>query len=109
MESFSEIAQFVTEPGTGPRHLVFHPTKSLAYLFGELDSTVSVLSYDETDGSFTELQKFLLYLLIMMRLMVVLRFVFLLMAVSFMLQTVAITQLLSMLFQKMAKRLNEFN
>ena len=53
----SEIAQFVTEPGTGPRHLVFHPTKSLAYLFGELDSTVSVLSYDETDGSFTELQK----------------------------------------------------
>lgn len=32
----SEIAQFVTEPGTGPRHLVFHPTKSLAYLFGEL-------------------------------------------------------------------------
>lgn len=39
------------------RHLVFHPTKSLAYLFGELDSTVSVLSYDETDGSFTELQK----------------------------------------------------
>ena len=88
---------------------MFHPTKSLAYLFGELDSTVSVLSYDETDGSFTELQKFLLYLLIMMRLMVVLRFVFLLMAVSFMLQTVAITQLLSMLFQKMAKRLNEFN
>ena len=43
----SEIAQFVTEPGTGPRHLVFHPTKSLAYLFGELDSTVSVLSYDD--------------------------------------------------------------
>ena len=60
----------------------------MAYLFGELDSTVSVLSYDETDGSFTELQKFLLYLLIMMRLMVVLRFVFLLITVSFMLQTV---------------------
>ena len=36
----------------------------------------------------------------MMRLMVVLRFVFLLMAVSFMLQTVAITQLLSCCFRK---------
>ncbi|MBO0480750.1 lactonase family protein [Candidatus Enterococcus courvalinii] len=49
-------ATFVAEPGTGPRHLVFHPTQPVAYLFGELDSTVSVLAYQE-DGSFTELQK----------------------------------------------------
>ncbi len=51
---------------------------------GELDSTVSVLSYDETDGSFHRITKsFYFTLLIMMRLMVVLQFVFLLMAVSF--------------------------
>ena len=52
-----EVAVYVAEPGTGPRHLVFHPNKAIAYLFGELDSSVSVLSYDETDGSFTQKQK----------------------------------------------------
>lgn len=49
-------ATFVAEPGTGPRHLVFHPTQPIAYLFGELDSTVSVLAYQE-NGSFEKLQK----------------------------------------------------
>ncbi|WP_409173603.1 lactonase family protein [Enterococcus mundtii] len=45
------------EPGTGPRHLVFHPNNQFVYLFGELDSTVRVLSYDETTGEFKEVQK----------------------------------------------------
>ncbi|MGX7205145.1 lactonase family protein [Enterococcus pingfangensis] len=52
-----EVAVYLAEPGTGPRHLVFHPAKKIAYLFGELDSTVSVLAYDEADGSFTQKQK----------------------------------------------------
>ena len=47
----------MAEPGTGPRHLVFHPVHKIAYLFGELDSTVTVLAYDESDGSFTQKQK----------------------------------------------------
>lgn len=52
------VAEFVAEPGTGPRHLVFHPTnQKIAYLFGELDSTVRVLQYDAAHGSFTEKQK----------------------------------------------------
>ena len=52
------LAEFVAEPGTGPRHLVFHPTnQKIAYLFGELDSTVRVLQYDAAHGSFTEKQK----------------------------------------------------
>lgn len=29
-------------PGSGPRHLAFHPTADLAYVTGELDSTVAV-------------------------------------------------------------------
>lgn len=52
-----ETAVYVAEPGTGPRHLVFHPKESMAYLFGELDSSVTVLAYDQTDGSFTQKQK----------------------------------------------------
>lgn len=53
----SEVAQYTAEPGTGPRHLVFHPNHQFAYLFGELDSTITVLSYDAKEGIFTQVQK----------------------------------------------------
>lgn len=49
-------ALFMATPGAGPRHLVFHPEKNIAYLFGELNSTVIVLAYNPQDGSFTEKQ-----------------------------------------------------
>lgn len=52
----TEVAKFIASPGTGPRHLVFHPTKPIAYLFGELSSDVLVLDYDANTGSFKELQ-----------------------------------------------------
>lgn len=52
----TEVAKFIASPGTGPRHLVFHPTKPIAYLFGELSSNVLVLDYDASTGSFKELQ-----------------------------------------------------
>ncbi|WEG72888.1 lactonase family protein [Vagococcus intermedius] len=52
----TEIATFKATPGTGPRHLVFHPTNQVAYLFGELANTVTVLSYDVQTGTFTEKQ-----------------------------------------------------
>lgn len=52
----TEVATFKAQPGTGPRHLVFHPNNSTAYLFGELSSDVVVLSYDAVSGSFTEKQ-----------------------------------------------------
>ncbi|MBO0465954.1 lactonase family protein [Enterococcus plantarum] len=55
--TLSEVAQYVAEPGTGPRHLVFHPNNQVAYLFGELDSTVTVLAYNAADGSFEQIQK----------------------------------------------------
>lgn len=49
----SAVATFDAKPGTGPRHLVFHPQLPIAYLFGELSSEVIVLLYDETSGTFT--------------------------------------------------------
>jgi len=37
--------------GSGPRHLAFHPQLPVAYVINELDSTVSVFSYDSSTGS----------------------------------------------------------
>ncbi|WP_119845299.1 lactonase family protein [Reichenbachiella sp. MSK19-1] len=39
------------EPGDGPRHLVFHPTKALVYVISELSSTVTTAQVNE-DGTF---------------------------------------------------------
>ena len=33
----TEVAVYVAEDATGPRHLAFHPNDEIAYLFGELD------------------------------------------------------------------------
>lgn len=52
----TEVARFTAAPGTGPRHLVFHPNGQVAYLFGELASTLLVLSYDAATGAFTEVE-----------------------------------------------------
>lgn len=48
----TEVAQLDCLPGSGPRHLVFHPTKPVAYLFGELDSTLTTLAYTPETGAF---------------------------------------------------------
>lgn len=55
--TLTEVAVYVAEDATGPRHLAFHPNGQIAYLFGELDSTVTVLSYNQATGSFSQLQK----------------------------------------------------
>lgn len=43
-------------PGAGPRHLAFHPNQSWLYSINELDSTLSVLIFDQQTGKLTELQ-----------------------------------------------------
>jgi 6-phosphogluconolactonase len=48
--------EYTLKPGSGPRHITFHPNKSIAYVMTELSSEVIVLHYDEKDGSFTEQQ-----------------------------------------------------
>ena len=42
-------------PGTGPRHLVFHPEGRYVYIAGELAATVTACSYDPVNGVLTEL------------------------------------------------------
>lgn len=43
-------------PGSGPRHLVFHPNQSWMYVANELNSTVSVFACDLINGRFDLLQ-----------------------------------------------------
>jgi 6-phosphogluconolactonase len=44
------------DPGSGPRHLAFHPNGKFAYVLSEVKSTVTALAYDAKNGSFTTLQ-----------------------------------------------------
>lgn len=43
----NEIATYKTETGTGPRHIAFHPSLPILYVFGELSSTITVLKDEE--------------------------------------------------------------
>jgi len=52
----SLVTTLNVKPGTGPRHIVFHPNVKYAYLFGELSSEVLVLEYDMHNGSFNPIQ-----------------------------------------------------
>jgi 6-phosphogluconolactonase len=42
-------------PGSGPRHLAFHPTKKILYIVSELSNTVTVISLNN-DGSYTTIE-----------------------------------------------------
>jgi 6-phosphogluconolactonase len=39
------------EAGAGPRHFAFHPSGDYAYIINELDSTLSVFTYDKDRGT----------------------------------------------------------
>lgn len=43
-------------PGSGPRHLTFHPNGRFVFLLNEITSTVSVFSYDAARGTLEGLQ-----------------------------------------------------
>ncbi|MFN2156109.1 MAG: lactonase family protein, partial [Anaerolineae bacterium] len=43
-------------PGTGPRHLAFHPNGEFAYVIGELQSTVMAVRLDAGSGTLEQLQ-----------------------------------------------------
>jgi len=44
------------EPGSGPRHMAFAPNGRFAYTANELNSTVSVFSYDKATGRLSPIQ-----------------------------------------------------
>lgn len=52
----TEVNRLDVAPGTGPRHLVFHPNQETAYLFGELSSEILTLHYHPATGAFTPVQ-----------------------------------------------------
>jgi len=42
-------------PGSGPRHLVFHPSGEFLYVVNELDATVTACSFNDKNGTLTKL------------------------------------------------------
>ena len=44
------------KPGSGPRHLVFHPTGRFVFLVNEMSATLTEFAYDAKRGALTELQ-----------------------------------------------------
>jgi 6-phosphogluconolactonase len=42
--------------GAGPRHMVFHPTKSFAYVVNELNATLTGYHWDNSSGTLTPFQ-----------------------------------------------------
>ena len=51
-----KVTTLEVEPGSGPRHIAFHPDGKTAYLMTELSSEVIVLDYHADEGSFAEKQ-----------------------------------------------------
>lgn len=46
-------ASFSLPPGSGPRHLAFHPDGSFLYIVNELNSTLTACRYNGSDGTIT--------------------------------------------------------
>lgn len=46
----------ICPPGSGPRHLVFHPNGRFAYVVNEMKITVTAFSFDPAAGTLKELQ-----------------------------------------------------
>jgi 6-phosphogluconolactonase len=44
------------KPGSGPRHLAFHPSGRFVFLSSEMGSTLTAFAYDAKRGALTELQ-----------------------------------------------------
>jgi len=44
------------DPGSGPRHLAFHPSGRFVYVINELSSTVTAFSYDAEKGALAPVQ-----------------------------------------------------
>jgi 6-phosphogluconolactonase len=52
----NEYAEVKVEPGSGPRHLIFHPNEKYMYVLNELGSSVIVYRYGSQTGRLEEVQ-----------------------------------------------------
>ncbi len=52
----NETLCFKMRPGSGPRHMAFHPSGRFAYVINELNSTMAALAYNDHSGRFKLLQ-----------------------------------------------------
>jgi 6-phosphogluconolactonase len=52
----SEHGRIYCQPGSGPRHMAFHPNGRQCYVSHELNNTVTVYDYDAAQGTFHERQ-----------------------------------------------------
>ncbi len=52
----NEIPWAEVKPGSGPRHIVFHPDGRHAYVISEMGSTLTAFDYDREHGALTEIQ-----------------------------------------------------
>jgi 6-phosphogluconolactonase (cycloisomerase 2 family) len=52
----SEASAMDGRPTSGPRHVAFHPTKPLAFVLNELDSTLTVCQWDGERGALKPIQ-----------------------------------------------------
>jgi len=50
------LNEVAARPGAGPRHIDFHPVRSLAYVINELDSTVTTYHQNRATGALAPLQ-----------------------------------------------------
>ncbi|MFD4023620.1 lactonase family protein [Streptomyces sp. NPDC058576] len=51
--TLTEVSRATLAPGSGPRHLAFHPGGRFAYLACELDNSLVVCAYDPATGALT--------------------------------------------------------
>ena len=82
--ALKEVNSLSVNPGSGPRHIAFHPNGKYAYVMTELSSEVIVLTYYSEEGSFTDCSIFLLFQKNLMEIVKGVLFIFLLMAVLYM-------------------------
>jgi 6-phosphogluconolactonase len=47
---------YSTQPGSGPRHLIFHPLRNFAYVVNELNGTIECMKVDTITGALTRFQ-----------------------------------------------------
>ncbi|QDP39977.1 lactonase family protein [Radiobacillus deserti] len=56
-DTLQQVTALDLDPGSGPRHLVFHPNENLAYVVTELSSEVLTLQFNPENGEFVQVQR----------------------------------------------------